>query len=144
MNLHVFRAIADRLRPLAEPIRTISVRVRTRTWTGDRVGSGVASDSDLVLPGYVNVRQVTAKEVASSGGRLREGAVRIGPITPTYSAFGVDGGITPAQLRPAANARQEIIWVLAGELAGEFALAELDTTKPLSWFATANRMRSTP
>lgn len=144
MNLHVFRAIADRLRPLAEPIRTITVRIRTRTWTGERVGQGVTQDADLVLPGYVNVRQVSAKEVASSGGRLREGAVRIGPITPTYSAFGATGGFTPAQLRPAATERQEVFWVLAGELAGEFALVDLDTTNPLSWFATANRMRSTP
>lgn len=144
MNLHVFRAIADRLRPLAEPFRTVAVTVRVRRWLDGRIGSGPYVDDSLPLPGYVRVRQVSSKEVASSGGRLREGAVRIGPITPAYSALGRTGGVQAAALRPIAEASQEVTYLLAGELAGEFALVEIDTTQPLSWYVVANRTRSTP
>lgn len=144
MNLDVFRRLADRLRPLGASFRRITVTVRTRTWSGDRVGQGAATVSDLALPFYVEVRQISAREIASSGGRLREGAVRIGPITPTYTVEGVSGGITPAHLRPTVSEYQEVIYLLAGELAGEFALASLDTTDSLSWYVTANRTRNTP
>ncbi len=144
MDLQIFRAIADRLRPLAADIRTVTVSVRTRTWSGGRVGNGTASNVDVALPTYLKVEQLSSKEVASSGGRYRDGAVRIGPITPRYTALGTTGGFTVAQLRPTVTSAQEVVYLLAGDIAGEFALAELDTSKPLSWFVIANRQRSTP
>ena len=144
MNLNVFRRLADRLRPLGASFRTTTVTVRTRTWSGERVGEGVATVSDFVLPSYVGVEQISAREIASSGGRLRDGSVRIGPITPTYTVGGVPGGTTSAQLRPSAMGYQEVLYLLTGEVAGEFALAELDTSDVLSWWVTANRTRATP
>ncbi|HEX7464105.1 MAG TPA: hypothetical protein VF382_04315 [Actinomycetota bacterium] len=144
MNLGIFRALADRLRPLGAPFCTSTVRVRIRTWSGDRPGLGTATSSDLVLPSYLAVRQISGKEIASSGGRLRAGAVRIGPITPSYTAFGRSGGLTVAELRPTVTADQEVAYILTGEVAGEFALADLDTSDPLSWYATLNRTLNTP
>lgn len=144
IDLDEFRELADDLRPLAETIRTVSVVVRTRTWSGGSAGLGTPTDSDLELPGYVKVRQLSAKEVAGSGGRYRDGDVEIGPITPPYTTETGSGGTSAAQLRPAVPKGSEVLYVLTGELSGEFRLVELDTSNVLSYKVRATRLRGTP
>jgi hypothetical protein len=144
MNLDTFRAIADRLRPLGAFMRKTSVVVRTRTWSGDRPGEGVSVDNDLALPGYVNIREISAKEIASSGGRFRVGDLEIGPITPPYSVATGSGGISGAELRPSPAPNAEVFFVLTGELSGEYKLVKAMTTGALSYRVVARRRRTTP
>lgn len=137
--------VVDTLRALTGPsvldIRTAQLTIRTRVWSGGYIGEGTAADSDLVLPKQYKVENLTSKEVASSGGRFEDGAMRIGPITPDY----VTGGYAPSDLKPTVtNDATEVIYILAGQVAGEYSLAQLRTDKPFSYFITVNRKRTTP
>lgn len=65
--------------------RAYEVTVRTRTWSGDYVGDGVATDADLVLAPNYRVRDVSAREIAASAGTLRQGDLSIARITPAHA-----------------------------------------------------------
>lgn len=137
--------VVDTLRALTGPgaldIRTAQLTIRRRVWSGGEIGAGTATDTDLVLPKQYRVENLTSKEIASSGGRFEDGAIRVGPITPDYGT----GGYTPAMLKPAVTTDDtEIVYVLTGHVAGEYALAQLQTTKPFSTYMVLNRKRTTP
>ena len=85
--------VFDRLRALTGPtrfdIRPTSLSVVTRRWTSGTVGvepddpaAVPYSETRLDLPAVYKVRQVTTREMASSGGRYETGDVKVGPITP--------------------------------------------------------------
>jgi hypothetical protein len=137
--------VVDELRALAGPsgfdVRTSRLTVRTRTWAGGRRGLGPVTNSDLVLAQSYKFRELTSKEVASSGGVFEMGDLRVGPITPTDVS---GGGYTEAQLAPDGSTGTEIIYVVTGALAGEYARLELDKSKPFSWYLTLRRQRTTP
>lgn len=137
-------AVADRVRPIAAPFRTTAVTIRKRTWTGTQVGEGTSSDVDLVLPPYVKVVELSNKEIASSGGKLLDGAVRVGPITPTYlTSDGQSGGFTIADLTPSADDNsQEVIYLLSGACAGEYRLFSSMNSRPFRYELTLNRTRN--
>lgn len=137
--------VVDTLRALTGPsvldIRTAQLTIRTRTWSGAEVGLGTASDSDLVLPKQYRVESLTAKEVAGSGGRFSDDAVRVGPVTPAFTG----GGYTPEQLNPGTTLDNvEVIHILAGQVNGWYRLASLRTEKPFSYTMVLNRRRDTP
>ena len=137
--------VVETLRALTGPgvldIRTVQLTIRTRVWSGGFIGEGVAVDSDLVLPKNYRVENLTSKEIASSGGRFEDGAVKVGPITPDFGT----GGYTPAMLRPEPTTDDtEVIYMLSGQISGNYALAQLQTHKPFSYFVILNRRRSTP
>jgi len=139
IDLDRLRAIAERARPIASPIRTSRVTVRTRTWSGSQVGEGTASDSDLLLPDYVKVADLQAREIAGSAGRYDDGAVRVGPITPPNSA----GGLTLEQIAPSApDDSTEIIYVITGACAGEYRRADVLKSKPFRYELVLNRNRN--
>jgi len=94
-----------------------------------------------VLPKQYKVTNLTSKEIASSGGRFEDGAIRFGPVTPDFGT----GGYTPAMLKPTVTTDDtQIIYLLTGQVAGEYALAQLQTTKPFSYVLFLNRKRTTP
>jgi hypothetical protein len=66
------RAIADRARQIAAPLRTVTVTIRKSTWSGTQVGEGTETFTQIVLPRYVKVRELSGKEIASSGGRFED------------------------------------------------------------------------
>lgn len=137
--------IVDELRALAGPsgfdVRTSRLTVRTRTWAGGRRGLGPASDSDLDLAQIYKIREVSTREIASSGGLFEMGDIKVGPITPTDVS---GGGYTAAQLAPEGQTGTEVIYVISGDLAGEYARVELNKSKPFSWYLTLRRRRTTP
>lgn len=124
--------------------------IRVRTWTGGRKdadppqGLPAFTDSDLVLPQQYKVRQLTMREVSSSGGKYRAGDIIVEHITP-YD--GDSTGYTPAQLQPtiAGNA-QELIYLLTGfgGLVGEYRIREFRGDKSLSYALVLRSVRDTP
>ncbi len=121
-------------------IRTSQLTIRTRTWSGGRAGSGISTDSDLALPQRYKVSHLTAREVASSGGRYEMEDVRVGPITPAGGGV----GYTVDQLKPAGADGVEILYVLSGAVAGEYAIVHLHTERPFRYEIVLRRRRRTP
>lgn len=109
-------------------LRAFTVKVRVRSWTGDRPGLGSYADQDTVLqnqapPGVtpslypVLARYVTTREVIASGGLWRDRDIRVGPMTPAYAAaIGMlAGGYGESNLDPAvALPAREVFWNVAG------------------------------
>jgi hypothetical protein len=125
---------ADEARALRGPagvdIETVNVTIVRRTWAGGRRGSGAPTDVAVVtLPIYYKIRQVSERLVASSGGLYTMNDIKVGPITPSFSG----GGFSPADLKPVGLTGQEIVYVLSGALVGEYALINLDTTRPFRY-----------
>jgi hypothetical protein len=149
--------VFDRLRGLTGPtrfdIRPTSLSIITRRWTSGVVGvepdgsdSPPFLDTRLDLPAVYNVKQVSTRETASSGGRFEAGDVKVGPVTPSYTnADGSTGGVSEAQLKPAAtDGATEILYELVGAHAGEYALLGLITTSPFGWWVVLGRRQTTP
>jgi hypothetical protein len=148
--------VFDRLRAKTGPngfdIRPTALTVVTRRWTSGTVGVDPEdlgtpgfTDSRLELPAVYKVRQVTTREIASSGGRYETGSVRVGPITPSYAAAsGAQGGVSEAQLKPAGDAGTEVVYVLSGAHAGEYALVGLESSAPFGWWIVLSRRETTP
>jgi hypothetical protein len=149
--------VFDRLRALTGPtrfdIRPTSLSVVTRRWASGTVGvepddptAVPYSETRLDLPAVYKVRQVTTREMASSGGRYETGDVKVGPITPTYTnADGSTGGVSEPQLKPAPpDAATEIVYELVGAHAGEYALLGLVSTSPFGWWVVLGRRETTP
>lgn len=117
-------------------IQTVSVTIVRRTWSGGRRGAGVLTTTTLTaLPQRYKVREISQKLVASSGGRFEMGDVRVGPITPSYTG----GGVTPAELQPSGTQGVEIVYVLAGSIAGDYTAVDVDTARAFSYFLTLRR-----
>lgn len=137
--------VVDELRGLAGPsgfdVRTSKLTIRKRTWAGGRRGLGPAADSDIELAQIYKMRELSSKEVAGSGGLFEMGDIKVGPITPTDVS---GGGYTEAQLAPDGSTGTEVIYVVTGDLAGEYTRIKLNKTKPFSWYLTLRRRRTTP
>lgn len=79
-------------------MRRTTCTIRTRSYpSGRRNSRDPYVDSDLALNPWYRIRQVTTREVATSGGRLQSGDVIIEQITPS-DGNGV--GYTQDQLAP--------------------------------------------
>jgi hypothetical protein len=148
--------VFDRLRALTGPsrfdIRPTSLSIITRRWTSGVVGAepddpskAPYTDARLDLPATYRVRQVTTREIASSGGRYEAGDVKVGPLTPAYvAANGSQGGVSEAQLKPDGDAGTEIIYELSGAHAGEYALIALVSSAPFGWWLVLTRRETAP
>lgn len=95
-------------------LRRYTVTVRTRTWSGGAPGAGVATHSDVVLSPTPRVREVSARQIAGSGGTYEAGDFRVDKITPAFAGPPA-GGYTPAQLNPVPAANQDVVVVLVGD-----------------------------
>lgn len=139
-------AIADAVRGIAGPngvdIRTNQLVVVKRTWSGNRIRQGNATDETLELPKKYPVRPVSQDEISSSGGLYESGDVLVDHITPSD---GASVGFTVAQLKPPISGdNQERIYKLVGEHAGEYALVELRTFRPFTFQMVLRRRSTTP
>jgi hypothetical protein len=150
--LPVFDRLRAKTGPTGFDIRPTSLTVVTRRWTSGLVGvepsdlvSPAFTDSRLELPSVFKVRQMSTREIASSGGRYEAGDAKLGPITPAYTkADGSQGGVSEAQLKPDGDEGTEIVYVLAGAHAGEYALIALVSTAPFAWWLVLGRRQTTP
>jgi hypothetical protein len=148
--------LADLLKQRLQTIRGIqgtfglrpnSVSVVTRTWASGRVGKGTFDDGvPLVLTPTPMVREVSTREVASSGGRFETGDLRVGPITPAYPGP-PPGGYTTAQVAPEVTPDQkgvEVIYLVTGSDAGEYSRISLNSDFALHYTLTLRRSNRTP
>ena len=136
--------VVDEIRSIAGPsmfdIRTTQVTVRTRMWSGARAGVGVPVDADLVLAPHYKVAQLSAREIASSGGRFELEDLRVGPITPKEGT----AGYSLAELAPDGANGVEILYVLSGAHEGEYALVQAIKSRPFRYELVLRRRRRTP
>jgi hypothetical protein len=140
-------ALEDELLGLLGPdqfdISTSQLTIRTRTWASGVPGEGTYVDSDLVLPQKYEASQAKtisggAHEIASDGGRYREGTLTF-KIVPD-NGRGV--GYTQEQLRPTTTSEGvEFIYVVSGALAGEYKLVEACFDDPFVSVLTLSRAR---
>lgn len=126
--------------------RTSDVSVVTRLWpSGTR---GVPSETDYVdstVTPLVNprpkVRQITSREIASSGGMYEDGDLRVDKLTPKFAA----GGYLPEEIAPIAPDKgTEILYLVTGPLAGEYRRINSNLDRALGYSLTLRRMRTTP
>lgn len=148
--------VFDRLRVLTGPtrfdLRPTGLSIVSRRWTSGAVGvepddpaTPAFVDTRLDLPATYAVRQLTTREIASSAGRYETGDVKVGPLTPAYTATdGSTGGVSEAQLKPDGDEANEIVYALVGAHAGEYSLLSVESTKPFTWWVTLRRRETTP
>ncbi len=67
-------------------VQTVKLAIVKRVWDGGRRGIGTMTQTTLrALLQQYPIRQVTAAEVASSGGRFEMEDLKMGPVTPILS-----------------------------------------------------------
>lgn len=132
-SLDEVRACADCARQAAEWAIAIQVTVRTTVWSGDYMGEGTPSNTNTVISPKCPVRQLSAHEVAASGGLYELEDLKIGPITPEYVASG-GGGYTPEELAPEGGEKTEVVYLLTGDIDGTYVRVRLDTTDPTGYY----------
>ena len=148
-ELDIIRGCADQAKKCAEPYITTQVTIRKRRWTEGRLESGIAIDTDLVLPKRFHVRQPNGREIASSGGRISEYDAIVEDISPVYQSHG-GGGFTDDQLDPTMHTLPkplndtEILYVLEGGISGIFSLVSLNSSDPVSWSMLLRNTRLSP
>lgn len=116
-----------------------------RRWSGGERGRGNPGDETLCLPRSVGAREVTTREIASSGGRFEMGDVKLGPVRPYFAeeccdTVGAPGGFTKEQLDPRAeDESEEVLYRLTRVhsmgtgMAGSYRLIHLQSDDPLEW-----------
>lgn len=117
--------------------------IRTRTWAGGAQDVGPFTDADLVLPKKYRMRQLTTREVETSGGRLEMGDIIFEGLVPNDPANG-SIGFTPAQLQPHIVQGQEVIYIVTGPHNGLYALIELRTSKTYAYAVVLRRRIDQP
>lgn len=130
---------------VAELNATTQITVRKTVWSGGAIGKGVEEHADLVLPMIFPVRQVSAREVGSSGGLFSAEDVLVSDLVPAYSA----GGYSALQLDPARGLEPgqrdtEVLYLLSGAIEGVYSLVRLDTSDPVAWTMLLRRTRRSP
>lgn len=158
MSLDCVRECADLAQrdPCVQELRTTQLTIRTFRWAGGRLGVPPKQlVTELVLPKY-EVQQVKAREIASSGGRLMDGDVRVFGIVPSYTkSDGVTtGGYAAEQLDPqkawtqlgygAPVQDREVEYVLTGDVAGIYRLVNVDSDDPVLWNLILRNTRKSP
>ena len=141
--------------------RPTTLTIITRTFLGPYAGTDVPTQPDvpLAIPGYVKIRHVSQREIASSGGAYEDGDVVCSdiPVSFTDPVTGRPGGFTEAQLKPPGamgnsqtDQAVEIIYRLAqtdssrGGIAGDYAIVELARDNAWSFKLVLRRTMATP
>lgn len=146
-------ALRDDLLPMIDELRALpgelgfrpytSVRIRARTWTGERPGDGTSSDAFVALTTGgqpAKVERLSGRQVAASAGRYLDGDLRVGPLTPTF--------VAPSQLDPSSNApnvERHLVLEGPGEPAGGsvWTIIERDVSRSISWYLIVRRTERT-
>jgi hypothetical protein len=112
--LPVFQDVRGLLDDLG--LRTIALSLRVTTWSGERVGLGTPTVSQIPLTldtlGHrIKVRRLSSRDVIASGGRYQAGDFRVGPFTPAFAG----GGRDPSYFDPpVSDLPQEVVFLLVG------------------------------
>jgi hypothetical protein len=122
-----------------------------RTWTSGKVKVPWPAvvdvdyeDDTLVFEPTPKVREISTREIASSGGVYADGDLRIERITPAFPSPSA-GGYTPTQIAPTASGPGiEIFYVITGPLAGVYRRVDCRNDRALEYWVTVRRLRDTP
>ena len=109
-------------------LRRYTVIVRTRVWSGGKIGSGDATDTDLEVTPAPKVERLPVRLVASSGGIYEEGDLLVSKISASY---------VEADLVAAPTGGTEILWILNGE---SFRAVTRPETKNFEWKVVVRRL----
>lgn len=108
--------ILDSARALLSDVGLRPYRVYVQTKTFSRT-MGIAADATTVVTELTvadgkppKVRQLSAKEVVSSGGTLGDAIYEVGPLTPPYSG----GGVETSAITPDTGAKSQVLYILKG------------------------------
>ena len=115
-DLDEIRAIPDEL-----GLRPFDVVVRVVSWSGRHVGGGVSGyvDTPFLTGGgrRPKVKQVSERDIVASGGVYHEQDLKVGPLTPAYSASAsaVGGGVSYDAIDPPVGPfKTEIYYRVSG------------------------------
>jgi len=129
----------------------MQVEVVTRRWSGGRRRVGTPGETVTKLPRWVVVREVTTREVASSGGRFEMGDLKVGPIRPYFTEESCDGSVRPGgftarELDPRVQAEgTEVVYRITPTHSmgtgdgGNYKLVHLHDDDPLAFFLIVRR-----
>src|SRR4051812_8934762 len=108
-----FKPKLDRIRsriPSSFGIRSISITVRVVTTEGSLLTTGYSTVVDTPIRSIsgdrYKVKDVSPRDVVSSGGQYQTGAMRVGPTPPPFSG----GGFTKADLIPPSGQGREVFY----------------------------------
>ena len=142
--------MSARVRALAGPERMDQrphrLSILTRTWSGGYKGAGEASESAVHLPQHFIVRQVSTRQVASSGGLFELGDVIVEGITPEYvDRDGVLRGFSPLVLSPVVTTSGvEVVYRIIGPHEGDYQLVEIQSWRPYGYAIVLRRRSDSP
>lgn len=111
--------VVDGLRRVVDGIAGLRIKavvVRTRTWSGMRLGEGVYTDAILTLDPVPKVRPPEPREVSSAAGTYEEGDLKVSAVSLTYTRAQLGDGTVPANT--------EIHWLIDNERHTLIALQE--------------------
>lgn len=134
--------------PQALDVAVHQLTIVTRTWLGGQRDAPVVSgpqytDAVLVIPQKYIIEPVKTEEIDASGGRFEMGDIKVRGLVPADPANpGI--GYYPTQLAPVIVAGQEVIYLVAGQHNGAYALRELQTWDILSYNLILSRRLDTP
>ena len=109
-------------------LRRYTVAVRTRVWSGDKIGSGTATDTDLTIEPPPKVERLPVRLIANSGGIYEEGDLLVSKISASYEE---------ADLVAAPTGGTEILWILNGE---SFRAVTRPEVKNFEWKVVVRRL----
>ena len=115
--------------------RTNSLTVVLRTWPSGQPGVGAPTDAPTEITPKPKIRQISLREVSSSGGQYEAGDLLVTKITP-YDATTYPSGYTPEVLVPPIAATDrgiERLYVVEGPLAGTYRLVEFRRDRALGY-----------
>lgn len=148
--------LRDDLLPIVDAVRAITgdlqldqrpskLTIRTRVWSGGRIGVGSSSDSELELPQHYKIREVSSREVAGSAGRLEIGDLQVVVTPQSTDGNGFTTGYTAEQLAPVFSAPgSEAIYIVSGQINGEYSRIDLRRDRPYRFVLTLRRTNRTP
>ena len=127
---------------VAELITTTAITVVIRTFD-KRAGVGIYHDEEVAVLDHYPVRELKAREVASSGGLYQSGDIKIEQITKPITT---GGGWTEAQIKPALEfdaktQDKRVLYLATGDIKGAFALVDLKSDDIASWSMVLRRTR---
>ena len=117
-----YLAVVDARRglPVLYGIRLHNVSVLVRQWPSGTPGQGTHNDTLTSLKlnlgtGPIKVRNISTKDIVSSGGLYSAEDIIVGPITPPYSGSGLDNdAITVFDPIPQAGIASEVLFLVTG------------------------------
>lgn len=109
-------------------LRRYTVIVRTRAWSGGKVGFGDPTDTDLTITPAPRVERLPVRLITNSGGIYEEGDLLVSKISASYEE---------SDLVAAPTSGTEILWILNDE---SFRAVTRPEQKNFEWKVVVRRL----